>query len=402
MPSISVDAIFQRLITDAKNYDPTISVTKGSDTYIRFAATASAIWGLYKQADWTLDQIFPETMSAESLERWAIARGLNYQGLTPAELLILVIERLRNPPSGGKASDFERWTMSVTSQGKAFTLLPGMISGDFSGLTAANLVNPHNMDSIGFSTASGDAGKSLVIDLSVPASIFGVGLGTPTSRRATFSISSADALDGAWTPRGTLNAKFWWEMTTFEPVEAQYWKITLDTIADLDPFQDPEWNRFLCSGIELYTDATFSERASSAKCLANHYGVGTVMMLLSPHSLSMRYCEAVRAKCEEEGPIAPKEIYVNVPVTTTISVRVTLTGTINDLAGFRNDVARYFIDLIPGSLFIPAQITVFAIKYGAINAEIEISVNGGTYVPANDALTSANTEQFLMGDLIIV
>ncbi len=402
MSKLSVDTIFQRLITDAKNYDPTISVTKGSDTYIRFAATASAIWGLYKQTEWTLDQIFPETMSPESLERWAIARGLDYQGLTPAELLMLVIDRLRNPPSGGKASDFERWAMSVSSQGQAFALLPAMISGDFSGLTAANLVKPHNMDSIGFSAASGDAGKSLVIDLGAPASIFGFGLGTTTSRAAAFSISSTDALDGAWTLRGTLNAKFWWEMITFEPAEAQYWKITLEDIADLDPFQSPEWNRFLCSGIELYTDETLSERAGSAKCLANHYGVGTVMMLLSPHLLSMRYCEAVREKCEAEGPVAPKEIYINVPVTTTISVRVAITGSLNDPAGFRNDVAKYFTDLVPGSLFIPAQITVYALKYGAINAEIEISINGVPYTPANDALTSANIEQFLMGDLIIV
>lgn len=70
------------MIVDAKNYNPTIKISQGTENYIRFAAAASAIWGLYKQMDWTLDQIFPTTMNQESLEQWANDRGLEYSNLT--------------------------------------------------------------------------------------------------------------------------------------------------------------------------------------------------------------------------------------------------------------------------------------------------------------------------------
>ena len=98
--SITVDQILQRMIVDARNYNPNIVISQGTETYIRFATAASAVWGLYKQIDWTLDQIFPPTMNQESLEQWANDRGLNYENLTASELLTLILSYLRNPRSG--------------------------------------------------------------------------------------------------------------------------------------------------------------------------------------------------------------------------------------------------------------------------------------------------------------
>src|SRR5690606_32625802 len=95
----SVDAILQRMITDARNLNPTINVSVGSDTYIRFSTAASAIYGIYKQSDWTLDQIFPQSMSPQSLEEFAAYKGWNVDDLTPAEMLYYILSMIRNPKS---------------------------------------------------------------------------------------------------------------------------------------------------------------------------------------------------------------------------------------------------------------------------------------------------------------
>ena len=42
--AVTVDQIFQRMVTDAKNIDPLINISQGTETYIRFATAASAIW----------------------------------------------------------------------------------------------------------------------------------------------------------------------------------------------------------------------------------------------------------------------------------------------------------------------------------------------------------------------
>ena len=118
--AISVDTILQRMITDAENLDPSLigTITQGTQTYIRFATAASAIWGVYKQLDWTVDQIFPSTMSKESLEKFATERGKDPDGLTGAELLSFVLSYLRKPPSGGKTSDCRNHRPSSTANGR--------------------------------------------------------------------------------------------------------------------------------------------------------------------------------------------------------------------------------------------------------------------------------------------
>ena len=72
-----------------------------------------------------------------------------------------------------------------------------------------------------------------------------------------------------------------------------------------------------------------------------------------------------------------------------------------DEEAFREDVAKYFADLEPGDLFIPAQIVVYVLKNGGTNATIEVSQNGGAYQEQTDAIPSGKTEQFTLGDLVV-
>ena len=400
--SVTVDQILQRMIVDAKNYNPTIKISQGTENYIRFAAAASAIWGLYKQMDWTLDQIFPTTMNQESLEQWANDRGLDYSNLTASELLTLILSYLRNPKSGGKPSDYERWALEASSTGKAIGLESSMITGTMPNLSAANAVKPHDREGIAFTCGSSDTEKNVVIDLGDSKKIFGIGLGFITNRPATFGVFTSD--DGqAWARQGKLDAAYWWAMTDFSEVSARYVKVELEEIEALESWQTESLNEVKCFGVEIYESSDTNEAPSTARCLDNFYGVGTVLMLMGPSSLSMRCCEAVRAKCEYEGPVAPREIWVNVPVEITLSLRVTVRNLQQlDEDGFREDVNKYFADLEPGDLFIPSQIVVYAIKNGGEDATtIEVSKNGGEYQVETDAIDSYSTEKFVLGDLVV-
>jgi len=399
--SLTVDQIFNRMVVDAQNINPLINISQGTETYIRFATAASAMWGLYKQMDWTLDQIFPSTMNQESLKRWADERGLDYSNLTASELLALILSYIRNPKSGGKPSDYERWALEASSTGKAIELESTMISGTMPNLNAANAVKPHDRENIAFTCGSSDTDKNVIIDLGGSKDVIGIGLGLITNRSASFEVFTSDDAQ-TWTKQGKVDAAYWWAMTTFDSVSARYVKVELDEIETLESWQTESLNTVKCFGIEIYVSSESDEAPTTSRCLKNYYGVGTVLMLIGPSTLSMRCCEAVREKCEYEGPVAPREIWVNVPVESTLSLRVTVSGLSSmDEDGFREDVTKYFAELSAGDLFIPAQIVVFVLKNGGTNAVVEVSKNGGTYQEQTAAIPSGDTEQFVLGDLVV-
>ena len=397
--SVSVDQILQRMITDAHNLDPNLNISQGTETYIRFATNASAIWGLYKQYDWTVDQIFPSTMSKESLEKFATERGKDVSEMTGADILEFVIQYLRKPPSGGKSSDYERWALETVSNGSVVPMQASMVKTSSSTITvnAANLIDPKKTSTIGFAVGSSDVNKYFIIDFGSSKSIFGVGLGFTTYRNASFDIYSST--DGsAWTKRTTLNTSKW-SMDDFDAVDAQYWKIVLKSIGSLESWQTASLNTVKCYGIEFYTEEDSHESADYAKTIANGKGVGTMSILLAPVSLSMRLIENVRKHCEEEGPVAPREIFVSVQSESTIDLYVNVAGFENlDETAFRSDVEKYFDSLQAGDIFVKAQIIVFAIKHGASNATVTYTVNGGTSLSA-DYYKPSPEEKLVLGEL---
>lgn len=400
--SVTVDQILTRMLNDAHNYNPTLVISQGTETYIRFAATASAIWGIYKQTDWTVDQIFPPTMNKESLEQWASDRNLNYENLTASELLTLIITYLRNPKSGGKPSDYERWALEASSTGKAMTIESSMFSGNMPNLSGANAVKPHDRDSLAFTCGGSDTNKTVIIDFGESKKIIGLGLGFITNRPASFGVFVSD--DGSeWYRLGKIDAAYWWAMANFTETSTRYVKLVLESIESIASWQTEALNAVKCFGVEFYESSEKDEAPTSSKCLDNFYGVGTVLMLMGPNTLSMRCCEAIRAKCEYEGPVAPREIWVNVPKETTLSLQVAVTDFDSlDEASFREDITKYFASLKAGDFFIPSQIVVYAIKNGGSDASVRVSKNGGEYQTQSTAMKPDDkTEQFILGTLAV-
>lgn len=113
----------------------------------------------------------------------------------------------------------------------------------------------------------------------------------------------------------------------------------------------------------------------------------------------MRLIENVRKHCEEEGPVAPREIFVSVQSESTIDLYVDVAGFENlDESAFRSDVEKYFDSLQAGDIFVKAQIIVFAIKHGASNATVTYTVNGGTSLSA-DYYKPSPEEKLVLGEL---
>lgn len=404
----TVDEIFQRLRTYALNYNPNFAINKGTDSYIRFSCIASIIWGAYKHLEWTLDQIFPPTMSQESLEKFAASRGYAADGLTSAEFLQFVLKMLRNPASGGKPSDYERWSLESSSTGKAISLVASMVSAssNIPELDEEQLVSPHN-DSpetgVAFECGTSDVGKYVIMNLGEAKAVIGVGMGFMTQRPASFKVYSANEDAGPWTLRGHLAVDSWWNQLDFDAVTAPLWKFELESIESLESWQTASLNTAKCYGIEIYEATNETEHADSATCLKNHYGIGTVMMLVTPSTLSMRCCKAIREKCEEEGPVAPKEIYVNVPKETALVLKVTMvtmSGRSVNKDAFVLDVKRYFASLKAGGRFIAAQLVIYAISNGADDATVQ-KFDGDEWVDAG-TIVPGTTERLTLGELTVV
>ena len=192
-------------------------------------------------------------------------------------------------------------------------------------------------------------------------------------------------------------------MANFTETSTRYVKLVLESIESLASWQTEALNAIKCFGVEFYESSEKDEAPTSSKCLDNFYGVGTVLMLMGPNTLSMRCCEAIRAKCEYEGPVAPREIWVNVPKETTLSLQVSVTDFDSlDEAAFREDITKYFASLKAGDFFIPSQIVVYAIKNGGSDASVRVSKNGGEYQTQSTAMKPDDkTEQFILGTLAV-
>lgn len=72
----SLDAILRDILRDIRNLQAEADIGPDSDNYVRSAAVASAIEGLYQKFAWVYRQIFPDTADEEELVHMAALRGV--------------------------------------------------------------------------------------------------------------------------------------------------------------------------------------------------------------------------------------------------------------------------------------------------------------------------------------
>lgn len=71
-----LDAILRGILRDIRNLQTEADIGPDSDNYVRSAAVASAIEGLYQKLAWLYRQIFPDTADEEELIHAAALRGV--------------------------------------------------------------------------------------------------------------------------------------------------------------------------------------------------------------------------------------------------------------------------------------------------------------------------------------
>lgn len=124
------DELLNAELTDWANQFPGADISKGSLIYVKSAAHASALWGLYQYQRWIADQIFPDTADGANLEHHAWVRGLTRKvGETDAALLSRLLDWIRRPPSGGNRYDYVKWALEVEGVQSALCIPTGQGPG---------------------------------------------------------------------------------------------------------------------------------------------------------------------------------------------------------------------------------------------------------------------------------
>lgn len=129
----SFDEILNGILVDFRNIFPGVDVSQGSLAYMKAAAYASALWGLYKYQEWISRQAFPDTAETEALEHHAWVRGIpRTANESDADYLARLLDYIRRPPAGGNKYDYEKWAKEVddVSGAYAFPLAQGGESVD--------------------------------------------------------------------------------------------------------------------------------------------------------------------------------------------------------------------------------------------------------------------------------
>lgn len=120
------DTILNGILTDYQNQFPDADISKGTLIFIKSACLASALWGLYKKADWVAKQIFPDTADTDNMYHHGWVVGLAQKpGETDAEYLARLLAYIQQPPAGGNDNDYEQWSLSVGSVKAAYTIPMG-------------------------------------------------------------------------------------------------------------------------------------------------------------------------------------------------------------------------------------------------------------------------------------
>lgn len=138
------DELLNSILADYQNQFPDADTSKGSLIYIRAAALASSLWGLYKYHDWIAAQAFPDTADIEALEHHCYLRGIiRRAGETDADLLARLLDYLRRPPAGGNKYDYVKWALEITNVKAAYCIPLGQ------GLGTVDVVIVANKDTTG-------------------------------------------------------------------------------------------------------------------------------------------------------------------------------------------------------------------------------------------------------------
>jgi hypothetical protein len=394
----SFEEWLNQLLTDFKNQhdDPdSVDISIGSPAFIRFACSASIAWALEIAVDYAKNQAFPTKCDIDALREHAFnVRGLSeIPNESKESLRARYLDDLRDPPAGGKKSDFERWakeyimpyskldlsTATITASGIETFDAALLIDGTVSAQTAWDLANSPTIGS--YVKIDLGSNKELLMAL-----IYAEAAG----HSGTYEIQYSDnAIDWTFVANFAPNLAYWNKIEWPSVGAHRYWRYRLSNSPDEagSSFSEIE---FYIPGSEQATFAKYypeSEitQAGTAKIAILGPRTGDAMFGYEDRA-SNGLCIKVKEYLDLKSPGSPRYLQVTTPQLVYPVVGCSLQQPSNEqFQMFVEAVLAMLYDKKPGEPFISADLSYIARSIGIKNILIhtncvDVSANHGQMI----------------------
>lgn len=363
----SFAVILSELLDEYRSLVPGAEIGEDSGPFVRYAATAAAIWGARNFAKYVGKQglAFLGDAESESLNHWGyLVFGIpRNSGESDTAYLQRVKARIKTPPSGGTATDYESWAAGYEMPARSFSLQAAMLSASGLGqFSAANAID--GTVSEAWDTDAAAPGSYMVIDAGSPIqAVYCMLEMSAAGCQAIYAIEYSDdnsqwhAVTASFSPRFTG-----WNFAEWTPAGShRYWRLRLTNL--------PGIGATVCN-VGVYVSG--SESVSYAKLapiesqipgtaslsVASNGGVASPALLVK----MKQYLDTVRPHNDRWVSVRSVEFV-------TQAVPVYVYGACNSGA-LVSDITALINAKQPGVGLYSAEVIALAIKNGAANAYV--------------------------------
>jgi len=378
------DDIFQDILTNYSNLDPSPDISQGSVVYIKSAVLASCLWGLYRYQDYISNQVFPDTADSDGLNHWGAIYGVTRVSTdTDSDYLTKILTAIRQPPAGGNTLDYFNWAMaSVTADNPqfAYNAIPGNTSGGGE-VFAPSAVNTgtdqitvgqvwRNTEQVQFSSTG-----------SLPAPLLA------STNYYVIYVSDTLVSVSATSGGGAINitTQGTGEITMQATDNGKYYIGNASIITPMSP--QPSSPGTVQVWIVPYDVLTNTKQTSF-----NNIRYAQIVDTLS--TIAQAYINNLRPVTALANPVAGATA-INIPIYVTVTPSNLQYSVIQQM---QTDIANYVNSLNPGSPLYVAQISAVCLRDGAVNASVYS--DSGFSIPMTDYIT-ANTNVVVSQTIVV-
>lgn len=361
-----IDVIRDQILRDYRATLPEADTSTGSLINADASALSVAVWGLYKNQSWIVQNMLPDATSKDILERWARIYGIITVGKSSTQILTELTERLRNPAAGGNKADIERWAREANSNGILNLPLeePSPATITNSGFNDFNEDNFTDGDELttAFSTFGGGAGSSFKLDYGVgfAKDLVGSGFWKYVSESVFFKVEySEDDATFVEVVSSYELIGLGYSFANWDSVGAKrIWRFTMTASTVLD---------ISIGEVEFYEAGV--EFVNSAVCYPNYGAIGTFHLVCSRNQerITNKLLDGIAEIIDFKIPISPHEYWVIRPSRKPITVIVNVIGDNLNTGIMETQTRNYIKSLAPGQTFIKGQVEVICYQNGATN-----------------------------------
>jgi uncharacterized phage protein gp47/JayE len=220
------DEILTEILTDYANLSDSPDISVGSNPWLMASVLASMLWGLYKYQDYISEQHFPDTADTDNLNHWGSIYDITRDDDdTDATYLNKILDRLRQPPAGGNAVDYENWCLDqdecyyVSGDSTYYNSYVTVVDAPSSVLGTVNLYTISSDDTNSAISAGLRVATQTYIDSVRPIGMIGAYVYDATPQSLTLDLTITQ---DATVNTNTMKAAMVTDMSSMAPGETWY------------------------------------------------------------------------------------------------------------------------------------------------------------------------------------